>query len=159
MLKMLVDDVMGDLIPATSDSDGVFAAFRDVLAADATVIRLHDMLAKGYAACRTNHTKAAAKLHAVINVIYASILTLAASRRLYKLVAQRRARSTGRMPEERWGIVFASVALDVLLILVGPTDLSRALSWRTLRYLRHEAVDPNVGRRLLIDRVVATGGA
>jgi IS4 transposase len=344
MLKMLVDDVMGALIPATSDNDGVFAAFRDVLAADATVIRLHDMLAKGYAACRTNHTKAAAKLHAVINVmgrgmekirlteertkegtvikigdwvegrllifdlgyykfqlfdridrrkgyflsrlketgnplitavhvgsgvglvgeklqdvigklrrpvidcevqvrfqrrvyrgnktwarasfrlvgirnivtkryhlyltnipietveatqiaslyasrwsvellfrelkrsyriddlpsakkevveslIYASILTLAASRELYKLVAQQRARSAGRMPEERWGIVFTSVALDVLLVLVGPTDLSRALSWRTLRYLRHESVDPNVGRRLLIDRVVGTGGA
>jgi len=338
MLKMLVDDVMGDLIPATSNRDGVFAAFRDVLAADATVIRLHDMLAKGYAACRTNHTKAAAKLHAVINVmgrgmekirltdertkdgavlkigdwvvgkllifdlgyykfqlfdridrrngyflsrlketgnplitsvhvgsgvglvgeklqdvigklrrpvidcevqvrfqrrvyrgkktwarasfrlvgirnyltkryhlyltnipietveaaqiaslyasrwsvellfrelkrsyriddlpsakrqvveslIYASILTLAASRQLYKLIAQRRARSAGRMPEERWGIVFSSVALDVLLILVGPREVGRVLGWRTIRYLLHESMDPNVGRRLLLDRV------
>ena len=69
LLKMLVDDVIGCLIPVAGGKDGIFKAFRDVLVADATVIRLNDMLAKGYAACRTNHTKAAAKLHAVINVM------------------------------------------------------------------------------------------
>jgi IS4 transposase len=338
LLKMLVDDVIGCLIPVAGDKDGIFKAFRDVLVADATVIRLNDMLAKGYAACRTNHTKAAAKLHAVINVmgrglekirltdertkegtvlkigdwvtgrllifdlgyysfqlfdrldrlkgfflsrlketgnplitdvylgsganlvghnlqdvigqlrrpvidcqvqvrfrrrvyrgkrtwtkasfrlvgirnpvtkryhlyltnipvrtvkaeqiaslyasrwvvellfrelkssyriddlpstkkevveslIYASILTLAASRQLYMLIAERRTRRSCRMPEERWGIVFSSVALDVLLILVGPHEVGRVLGWRTLRYMLHEAMDPNVGRPLLLDRV------
>lgn len=48
---------------------GALAAFRDVLIADATVLRLHDLLKTTYAACRTNHTQAAAKLHVVLSVL------------------------------------------------------------------------------------------
>ena len=44
------------------------SAFYDVLITDATVLRLHDLLKNSYAACRTNHTKAAAKLHLVHSV-------------------------------------------------------------------------------------------
>ncbi len=47
--------------------DGL-SAFLDVLITDATVLRLHDLLKNSYAACRTNHTKAAAKLHLVHSV-------------------------------------------------------------------------------------------
>lgn len=47
---------------------GKLARFSDVSAIDATVIRLHDFLADKFAACRTNHTKAAAKLHAVLSL-------------------------------------------------------------------------------------------
>jgi putative transposase len=47
---------------------GKLARFRDVSVIDATVIRLHDFLAERFAACRTNHTKAAAKLHAVMSL-------------------------------------------------------------------------------------------
>jgi len=47
---------------------GSLASFRDVVATDATVIRLHDMLERSYRACRTNHTKAALKLHTVMSV-------------------------------------------------------------------------------------------
>jgi IS4 transposase len=47
---------------------GALAGFRDVLIADATVIRLHHLLERSFAACRTNHTKAAAKLHVVMNL-------------------------------------------------------------------------------------------
>ena len=36
---------------------------RDVLCVDSTVLRLHDTLAGCWAACRTNHTLAAVKLH------------------------------------------------------------------------------------------------
>ena len=42
--------------------------FRDVILTDATVVRLHELLADVYPACRTNHTKAALKAHAVISV-------------------------------------------------------------------------------------------
>jgi len=44
------------------------SAFLDVLITDATVLRLHDLLKHTYAACRTNHTQAAAKLHLVYSV-------------------------------------------------------------------------------------------
>ncbi|MEW6756195.1 MAG: hypothetical protein AB1505_35260, partial [Candidatus Latescibacterota bacterium] len=41
---------------------GLVASFHDLLITDASVIRLHDQLARTYQACRTNHTQAAAKL-------------------------------------------------------------------------------------------------
>lgn len=47
---------------------GELAAFKEVLVTDATVIRLHDFLAKAFPGCRTNHTKAALKLHVVMRV-------------------------------------------------------------------------------------------
>lgn len=43
--------------------------FKDVCAADATVIRLRDALQRAYKACRTNHTRAAMKLHLVMSVV------------------------------------------------------------------------------------------
>ena len=47
---------------------GPLAAFRDVILTDSTVIRLHDLLEKRFPACRTNHTKAALKAHAIMSV-------------------------------------------------------------------------------------------
>ncbi len=48
------------------------SGFRDLLLIDSTVIRLHDLLQGAFAGCRTNHTKAAAKLHVVMSVKDAS---------------------------------------------------------------------------------------
>ena len=86
LMKRLVADVMENLVPSAHAFGGTLAAFREVLVADSTVIRLHDLLAGAFPACRTNHTLAAAK--------------------------------------------------------------------RTLRFLEHEAVDPNVTRLHLLKRVV-----
>ena len=47
---------------------GALAAFEDVLVADSTVVRLHELLGRSFPACRTNHTKAALKLHTIISV-------------------------------------------------------------------------------------------
>ena len=47
---------------------GRLSAFIDLMAIDGTVVRLHDLLEGAYAACRTNHTKAAAKLTVVMSV-------------------------------------------------------------------------------------------
>lgn len=44
------------------------ARFKDLCVADATVIRLRDALAGAYAGCRTNHTRAAMKLHHVMSL-------------------------------------------------------------------------------------------
>lgn len=59
------------------------SAFYDVLITDATVLRLHDLLKNSYAACRTNHTKSAAKLHLVHSVFGKSEHSI-------KLTAERR---------------------------------------------------------------------
>lgn len=49
--------------------EGVLSGFRDLLAIDSTVVRLHQLLEPAFPACRTNHTKAAAKLHVVMSVL------------------------------------------------------------------------------------------
>jgi putative transposase len=337
LLKALVADFIDNLVPPQPSRDKICAAFLDVLVADSTIIRLHDLLQKAYAACRTNHTKAAVKLHTIINVmgrglrsiritservhdgpvlkagawvrgklllfdlgyyrfqlfdrittqggyfltrlkdganplitavhtygaqtlislhlqeildhlrrpildlevevqfkrrlyhgrrssaraqfrlvaihnestkryhlyltnipvetvtpqqiaalysvrwtvellfreikkcyrieqlpsskrhvvealIYASILTLAVSRRTFMLVARMK-HLEDRMPVERWAIVFHLVASDILLILAGPRRMRRFLWRRLLPFLRREAVDPNISRKLLLQRV------
>lgn len=43
--------------------------FDRLLAMDATILRLHDLLTNAYPGCRTNHSPAAAKLHMVMNVV------------------------------------------------------------------------------------------
>lgn len=48
---------------------GFLHGFRDLLALDATVLRLHDLLAKPFKATRSNHTRAAAKLQMVMSVL------------------------------------------------------------------------------------------
>lgn len=48
---------------------GILAGFKDLLAIDSTVLRLHRLLESKFRACRTNHTKAAAKLHMVMSVL------------------------------------------------------------------------------------------
>ena len=47
---------------------GRLSSFVDLMAIDGSVIRLHDLLEGAYPACRTNHTKAAAKLTVVMSV-------------------------------------------------------------------------------------------
>mgnify|MGYP001301378208 FL=1 len=47
---------------------GLLASFRDVILTDSTLVRLHDLLERSFPACRTNHTRASAKLHVVMSV-------------------------------------------------------------------------------------------
>jgi putative transposase len=95
-----------------------------------------------------------AKRHVVESLIYATILTLAASRTLHAALARRLRRLAGRMPVERWAIVFAAAAIDLLGIVAGPAAERDALARRAQRFLEHEAVDPNAARPHLLQRVV-----
>lgn len=52
--------------------EGLLAGFKDVVLADSTVIKLHELLMGGYPACRTNVVQAAAKVHLVMSVQAAS---------------------------------------------------------------------------------------
>jgi len=47
---------------------GALGAFADVMLTDSTVVRLHHLLEKSFPACRTNHTRAALKLHTIMSV-------------------------------------------------------------------------------------------
>lgn len=53
---------------APASLEGALGEFEELVASDATVIRLAETLKKKFPATRTNHTKAAAKLHVVMNV-------------------------------------------------------------------------------------------
>jgi putative transposase len=53
----------------SSKASGRLARFRDLLAIDSTVVRLHALLSKSFPGCRTNNSEAAAKLHMVMSVV------------------------------------------------------------------------------------------
>lgn len=67
-MKAVVGRLLADAAEPTRQLRGVLASFRDLVTTDSTVIRLHDLLAKAFPACRTNHTLAALKMHAVVSV-------------------------------------------------------------------------------------------
>lgn len=64
----LVNDALAVRTAPLRVPTGHLACFTELLALDSMVLRLHDLLQGAYRACRTNHTKAAAKLHVVMNV-------------------------------------------------------------------------------------------
>lgn len=68
MLKSAVDGALKDLVGVGRNLRGPLESFRDVVMTDSTVIRLHDFLARQFPGCRTNHTKAALKAHAIMSV-------------------------------------------------------------------------------------------
>lgn len=67
-LRQAVVFAIESVWPNGSGLSGSLGAFRDLILVDATIIRLHALLHKTYAACRTNHTKAACKLHLIYSV-------------------------------------------------------------------------------------------
>ena len=67
-LRLIVGRLFDGLTEPSRALAGELGAFKEVIATDATVIRLHDFLAKAFPGCRTNHTKAALKLHVVMTV-------------------------------------------------------------------------------------------
>jgi IS4 transposase len=69
LLHRLVQDTLVAQPSGARMSEGVLARFEELLAIDSSVLRLHDLLCPTFAGCRTNHTKAAAKLHVVMNVL------------------------------------------------------------------------------------------
>jgi len=68
LMKMLLSRAFEECIGVGRSLAGPLAAFKDVILTDSTVIRLHDLLEKRFPACRTNHTKAALKAHAIMSV-------------------------------------------------------------------------------------------
>ena len=76
-----------------------------------------------------------------------------ASRRLLQCVREKLRAGKGGVPEGRWAAVFASVASQILDLLLAPARLARATARWLEVMLLHEAADPNVSRQLLLARV------
>lgn len=66
LLRRLLDHVIDISWGLNRVATGRLKQFRDILITDSTVIRLHHLLAKSFPACRTNHTRAAAKVHLIM---------------------------------------------------------------------------------------------
>lgn len=66
--RVVVAELIDSVGKAEARFDGILASFKDVVATDSTLVRLHDLLERSFPACRTNHTRAAAKLHVVMSV-------------------------------------------------------------------------------------------
>jgi IS4 transposase len=66
LVVALIENVMES---ASRPLAGALRSFKDVVVTDSTVIRLHEFLAKRYPGSRTNHSKAALKLHVVMSVL------------------------------------------------------------------------------------------
>lgn len=89
----------------------------------------------------------------VETLLYATVVTLVVSRRLLRAVREA-LRSLGRLiPEGRWAAIFATVALEILNLLLAPLRAARDRARWLEAMLLHEAVDPNLSRHLLLARV------
>ncbi|MCC7411852.1 MAG: IS4 family transposase [Gammaproteobacteria bacterium] len=91
--------------------------------------------------------------HIVEALILSSIITLLVSRRLLDAVRKRLRNLRERIPEGRWAALFAAAALSILDLLSMPARTARTLARHLEPMLLHEAVDPNVSRLLLLQRV------
>ena len=67
MFRAVLSEVMSKLASSDVRYAGVLEGFRDVLVADATVVKLHRLLARRFPGTRRNSSPAAAKLHLVMS--------------------------------------------------------------------------------------------
>ena len=68
MFRAVLAQLMNKLASSDVRYGGVLEGFGDVLAADATVVKLHRLLARRFPGTRTNSSPAAVKLHLVMSV-------------------------------------------------------------------------------------------
>jgi len=86
-------------------------------------------------------------------LVYAAVLTLVVSRRLLAAVRAKLRSKRDRLPEQRWARVFAALSQDLLTLALGTGAEARRLERLLTATMLHEAVDPNAGRRRLLEAV------
>jgi putative transposase len=86
-------------------------------------------------------------------LILSSIITLLVSRRLLDAVRRRLRVHRHRIREGRWAALFAAVAHSIIDLVLLPKRTARILAKRLEPMLLHEALDPNVSRLSLLQRV------
>jgi IS4 transposase len=93
------------------------------------------------------------KPHIVEALLYATLVTLVVSRRLLRAVRQALRGRQRVVPEGRWAAIFAAVSNALLDLVLAPARLARESAKCIEAMLLHEAVDPNLSRRVLLARV------
>lgn len=86
-------------------------------------------------------------------LLLSSIITLLVSRRLLDAVRRRLRADRHRVREGRWAALFAAVASSLIDLVLLPQRAARLLARRLEPMLLHEALDPNVSRLSLLQRV------
>lgn len=93
------------------------------------------------------------KPHVVEAFLYASLLTLLASRALLLAVHRWGELGERRTPVERWARLFVSSTPELLALILDPVAMAQSRERPLLRFFVAEAPDPNIKRRLLPERV------
>lgn len=92
------------------------------------------------------------KRHVVEAFLYASLLTLLASRALLLAVRRWGALGERRTPLERWARLFVSATPELLTLVLDAAAMAESRERPLLRFFLAEAPDPNVKRDLLPER-------
>jgi IS4 transposase len=93
------------------------------------------------------------KRHVVETLVYAVLVTLVVSRALLGELRRKLGSLGARVPAERWAALFAQSAREILKIVLRRSADTLVLARDLDRTLVHEAVDPNLRRALLHQRV------
>ena len=91
------------------------------------------------------------KKHIVESLIYASLITIMASRVFLTELKKMNQNKFAKLPKERWATLWNTIAPDLLALYLRPyaDPLAEKYLWRMLL---HESIDPNKSRKLLLAR-------
>lgn len=111
-----------------------------------------ELLFREMKSCYQLEAVPSAKREVVEIFLYAAVLVVLLSRALLEVVCRWGKMAIARAPAERWARLFISAAPTLLTIVLDPLQMARYREPSLLRFLAAEASDPNVHRRLLLER-------
>lgn len=94
-----------------------------------------------------------AKREIVESLLYATVLTMVVSHRLAQEVRRRLGALSSRIRVLRWAALFEALAPDLLTVMTRPRAESRVVEQSLRRAVLAEAIDPNAGRRSLLESI------
>lgn len=111
-----------------------------------------ELLFRELKSCYQLESMPSRKGYVVEAFLYASLLTLLASRVLLLAIRRWGSLADRRTPLERWARLLVSAAPDLLALVVDSAAMARTRERPLLRFFLAEAPDPNVKRKLLPER-------
>jgi IS4 transposase len=111
-----------------------------------------ELLFRELKSCYQLESMPSRKRHIVEAFLYASLLTLLASRALLLAIRRWGSLADRRTPLERWARLLVSAAPDLLALMLDSAAMARTRERPLLRFFIAEAPDPNVKRKLLPQR-------
>ena len=111
-----------------------------------------ELLFRELKSCYQLESMPSRKRHVVEAFLYASLLTLLASRALLLAIRRWGSLADRRTPLERWARLLVSAAPDLLALVLDSAAMAWTRERPLLRFFIAEAPDPNVKRKLLPER-------